>query len=348
MTTEQEPIEEEMGYEKSDEVVLEVVKLKKYYPLAQGFFQNLFSESIYVRAVDEVSFTIKRGEILVLAGESGCGKTTAGKTIIKLLEPTAGKIIFKGDDITFLNRKQMKPYRRRMQIIFQDPYESLNPKMNVYDIVSEPLRLNGICSTKEEEQERVARVMEIVRLSTIADIYERYPHQLSGGQRQRVAVARALVMDPEFVVADEPVSMLDVSIRAELLNLLLEQRDRTGTSYLFITHDLAVAAYIGDRIGIMYLGVLVEIGDVRSVTQNPQHPYTDALLSAVPSSNPLKKSARKVLRGEPPSPINPPPGCRFHPRCPIAKDLCARAVPKLMKVAKDHWVACHFPLGFNE
>ncbi len=328
--------------------ILEVRNLRKWFPLSRGIFASLFSEEIFVRAVDDISFNLKRGEILVLAGESGCGKTTTGKTVIRLLDPTAGSIIFNGMDITYLSQRQLRPLRTRMQIIFQDPYESLNPKMNVWDAVSEPLRLTKAYSTKDELEERVFRAIETVRLDTVSDIFDRFPHELSGGQRQRVAVARALTLDPDLIVADEPVSMLDVSIRAELLNLLLEQRKEANIAYLFITHDLATAAYVADRIAIMYLGKIIEIGETLSVVRNPQHPYTAALLDSVPSSNPLIQKKRKVLRGEPPSPINPPSGCRFHPRCPIAKDICAKAEPKFIKITENHEVACHFPLGFSD
>lgn len=328
----------------TEEPIVQVRNLVKYYALSKGFFASLFNEEIYVRAVDDVSFDLRRGEILVLAGESGCGKTTTAKCCIRLINPTSGEIWFNGEDIANLPGRQIKRFRAAMQIIFQDPYESLNPKMSIYNTVAEPLRLNKICKSKDEEVERIANAMQTVKLGDIETYFDRFPHELSGGQRQRVAIARALTMNPDFVVADEPVSMLDVSIRAEILNLLMEQRDNMGISYLFITHDLAVAAYIGDRIGIMYLGKIVELGPVISIAEFPRHPYTQALLSAVPSNDPGARKRRQVLAGEPPSPINPPPGCRFHPRCPRAQDKCAQEEPPLELVAKDHLVACYFPL----
>jgi peptide/nickel transport system ATP-binding protein len=327
-----------------EEPIIQVRNLTKYYALSKGFFASLFNEEIFVRAVDDISFDLRRGEILVLAGESGCGKTTTGKSVIRLIKPTSGEIWFRGEDLANLSSRQLKRLRSLMQIIFQDPYESLNPKMSIYNTVAEPLRLNKVCKTKDEELERIARAMDTVKMPDIETYLDRFPHELSGGQRQRVAVARALTMNPEFVVADEPVSMLDVSIRAEILNLLLDQRRDMGISYLFITHDLAVAAYIGDRIGVMYLGKIVELGNVEKIATNPKHWYTEALLSAVPSNDPGSRRRRKVLPGEPPSPINPPPGCRFHPRCQQAQEKCSQEEPPLELISKDHMVACWFPI----
>ncbi|MFW9993497.1 MAG: ABC transporter ATP-binding protein [Candidatus Odinarchaeota archaeon] len=324
------------------DILLDIHDLRKWFPLNKGFFQALFGEEINVRAVDDISFRLKKAEILVLAGESGCGKTTAGQTIIRLIEPTQGSIMFGEVDIGALNKKQLKQFRSRMQIIFQDPYESLNPKMSVFDTVSEPLRLNKICNTKDEMEERVSRALDTVRLGASDEFWDRYPHELSGGQRQRVAVARAITVNPDFVVADEPVSMLDVSIRAEILNLLLEQRRMFNTAYLFITHDLAVAAYIGDRIAVMYLGKIVELGPADVIANKAAHHYTYALIQAVPTPE-GKGLSRKVLKGEPPSPINPPSGCRFHPRCPSAQAKCSVEEPPLETIGKEHRVACWFP-----
>ncbi|MHA1167391.1 MAG: ABC transporter ATP-binding protein [Candidatus Hodarchaeales archaeon] len=324
------------------ENLLEVYNLRKWFPLNKGFFQALFGEEINVRAVDDITFNLNKGEILVLAGESGCGKTTTGQTIIRLIEPTMGSIMFGDVDIGALNRKQLKSFRARMQIIFQDPYESLNPKMSVFQTVSEPLRLNNICETRDELDERVSRALDTVRLGASDEFWDRYPHELSGGQRQRVAVARAITVNPDFVVADEPVSMLDVSIRAEILNLLLEQRKEFNTAYLFITHDLAVSAYIGDRIAIMYLGKIVEIGPADVIVTRSAHHYTYALVRAVPTPE-GKGLSRTVLKGEPPSPINPPSGCRFHPRCTNAQGKCSVEEPPLEMIGKNHFVACWFP-----
>ncbi|MFW9929104.1 MAG: ABC transporter ATP-binding protein [Candidatus Thorarchaeota archaeon] len=328
----------------SDENILSVRHLVKYFPLAKGFFANLFNESIFVRAVDDISFDLRRGEILVIAGESGCGKTTTGKTVIRLLKPTSGEIWFKEEDIAQLPNRHLKRLRTAMSIIFQDPYESLNPKISIYNTVAEPLRLNKLAKSKDEEIERIAKALSIVKLGEIEQYLDRFPHELSGGQRQRVSIARALTLEPELIVADEPVSMLDVSIRAEILNLLLEQRKNMGISYVFVTHDLAVAAYIGDRIAIMYLGKIIELGDVKSVVERSRHHYTEALLSAVPSSDPSGRRRRKVLTGEPPSPINPPPGCRFHPRCPAAQERCMTEEPPLELIGKDHLIACFYPI----
>lgn len=328
----------------SDENILSVRHLVKYYPLAKGFFANLFNEAIFVRAVDDVSFDLRRGEILCLAGESGCGKTTTGKCVIRLIKPTSGEIWYKDEDIALLSNRHLKRLRSSMSIIFQDPYESLNPKISVYNTVAEPIKLNKIAKNKDEEIERIAKALGTVKLGELEQYIDRYPHELSGGQRQRVAIARALTLEPDLVVADEPVSMLDVSIRAEILNLLLEQRKEMGISYVFITHDLAVAAYIGDRIAIMYLGKIIELGNVKSIVERTRHHYTEALLSAVPSSEPGARKRRKILSGEPPSPINPPPGCRFHPRCPKVQERCMMEEPPLELVGKDHLVACFYPL----
>jgi len=321
--------------------VVEVVNLKKYFPVRASILDIVRRRpKLYVRAVDGVTFNIYEKEIFCLAGESGCGKTTTGRTILRLIEPTAGKVLFKGENILEYDEEKLKEFRKRAQIIFQDPYESLNPRMTVYDIVEEPLRIHKVGS-KKERFEMVLRALEDVELRPPESFVYRRPHELSGGQRQRVAIARALILNPEFIVADEPVSMLDMSIRAEILNLMLKLKEEHGLTYLFITHDLAVAKYICDRIGIMYLGKIVEMGLVEEVIDNPRHPYTKALISAVPTPDPNVKIGEIPIKGEVTSPINIPRGCRFHPRCVYAMDICRRVEPKLIEVSSNHYVACH-------
>jgi len=322
------------------EPVIRVINLKKYFPIRAGLLDVLRRRPrLYVRAVDGVTFDIHEKEIFCLAGESGCGKTTTGRTILRLIEPTSGKIFFKGEDVLSYDEDALKRFRRRAQIIFQDPYESLNPMMTVYNIVEEPLRIHKI-GNKEERYEAVMKVLEDVELKPPEAFIHRHPHELSGGQRQRVAIARALILNPEFIVADEPVSMLDMSIRAEILNLMLRLRDEHNLTYLFITHDLAVAKYICDRIAIMYLGKIVELGKAEEVIDNPYHPYTQALIAAVPTPNPKEKIGDIPIRGEVPSPINIPKGCRFHPRCVYAKPACKEREPELIEVEPGHYVAC--------
>ena len=324
------------------ENVVEADGLKKWFPVRRGLADIILRRSPkFIRAVDGVSFAIKRGEIFCLAGESGCGKTTTGRLILRLEEPTAGRILFKGVDITSLDGEELIEFRRKAQIIFQDPYESLNPHMRVIDIISEPLSIHKLAHNREEVIERVVKTLEDVALKPPEEFMYRYPHELSGGQRQRVAIARAMILQPEFIVADEPVSMLDMSIRAEILDLMLGIRDRYGIAYLFITHDLAVAKHICDRIAIMYLGKVVELGEATEVIDNPLHPYTKALTAAIPVPDPRVKIGEIPIKGEVPSPISPPSGCRFHPRCPYAMDICSKKEPDLKEVEKGRKVACH-------
>ncbi len=327
----------------SSDVILDVVNLKKWFPLRRGLREIVGRKPRkYVKAVDGISFQIKKGEIFALAGESGCGKSTTGRTVLRLLEPTDGTVRFMGKDIMSLDQNGIKSFlRRKAQIIFQDPYESLSPRMTVEDIIGEPLEVHRLVNSKEERKEIVSRYLEEVGLTPAKDFIFRYPHELSGGQRQRVAVARALVLEPEFIVADEPVSMLDMSIRASILNLLLDLREKRGLSFLFITHDLSVAKYIADRLAIMYLGKIVELGKATDVIDNPQHPYTKALISAVPVPDPRHKIGEIPIKGEVPSPINIPPGCRFHPRCLYAFEPCDKEEPELREVEPGHFVACH-------
>jgi oligopeptide/dipeptide ABC transporter ATP-binding protein len=325
------------------EQIVKVQDLKKWFPVKLGFFQTIVSKKeLFVRAVDGISFDIRRGEIFGLAGESGSGKTTTGRAVIRLIEPTSGKIYFESMDITQLSDRELKPLRRKMQIIFQDPYESINPRMTVFDVVSEPLFVQRITHDEKEIEERVLKTLEDVEITPPQDFIFRFPHELSGGQRQRVAVARALALNPEFIVADEPVSMLDVSIRAEVLNLMIDLMHKYHVSFLYITHDLALARHVCDRIGVMYLGKIVEMGEIEKIIYEPLHPYTQALIAAVPVPDPTSKRSEVVIKGEIPSPINPPSGCRFHTRCPsYIGDICKTKEPPLVDVGNGHYVACH-------
>lgn len=310
--------------------------MRKWFPLRGGFFER---KPRYVHAVDDVSFTIQKQEIFGLAGESGCGKTTASKLLVRLHDPTSGDIYLNDIDIAHLEGKELKEFRKNVQMVFQDPYESLNPRFNIFDTVAEPLIVQNI-GTHEEREELVHKAVETVELRPAEDFVFRFPHELSGGQRQRVAIARALVIEPTFIVADEPVSMLDVSIRAGVMNLMLELRDKFGLTFVFVTHDLAVSRYMCDHIAIMYLGKIVEMAPAEELITNPQHPYTKALLSAVPVPDPTEKRHRIDIIGGVSLAVDPPPGCRFAPRCPYSMDICRREDPVFKDVGKSHFASC--------
>ncbi len=320
--------------------LLEVKDLKKHFPIHKGVFSRVSGQ---VYAVDGVSFEIGRGETLGLVGESGCGKSTVGRTLLKLLEPTDGTIRVDGDDITHLGAEAMLPFRRRMQMIYQDPYASLNPRMTAGEIVGEPLTIHDV-GVPQERRERVAALFERVGLRPEAML--NYPHEFSGGQRQRIGIARALALSPDLIVGDEPVSALDVSIQAQIINLLMDLQDELKLSYLFVAHDLAVVEHISHRVAVMYLGRIVEMTDKQSLFEMPLHPYTEALLSAVPiPKSAARRRKRLILKGDVPSPINPPPGCHFHARCPYAMPRCRTEVPALREVRPAHWAACHLHDG---
>ena len=318
--------------------LVQVVGLKKYFPITQGIiFQRKVAD---VKAVDGLDFTIQRGETLGLVGESGCGKSTTGRSVLQLYRPSAGEVYFQGKDLVKLQGEELRKMRRNMQMIFQDPYASLNPRMTVGDIIGEPLEVHNIAKGKEKK-ERVQELLSIVGLNPY--FVNRYPHEFSGGQRQRIGVARSLAVNPDFIVCDEPISALDVSIQAQIINLLEELQEKFHLTYLFIAHDLSVVRHISDRIAVMYLGKIVELTDRDTLYANPLHPYTKALLSAVPIPDPVieEKRERIILVGDVPSPVNPPSGCRFHTRCPLAIDICKRVDPEFRDVGNSHFVACH-------
>ncbi|MDN9010893.1 ABC transporter ATP-binding protein [Brevibacillus laterosporus] len=317
------------------EDLLAVNRLKKYFPITGGVFAK---EIGAVKAVDDVSFRVKRGETLGLVGESGCGKSTTGRSILRLIEPTSGEVLFEGKNVARMKREEVREIRKDMQIIFQDPFASLNPRHTVGKILEEPLIVHGINSSKERSQ-RVHELLEVVGLSSYHA--GRYPHQFSGGQRQRIGIARALILNPKLIVADEPVSALDVSVQSQVLNLMQDLQKEFNLTYLFIAHDLSVVRHISDRVGVMYLGRIAELADKDELYANPLHPYTKALLSAVPVADPDKKQERIILKGDLPSPANPPAGCTFHTRCPHVMDVCREKRPEMLESRENHLVACH-------
>jgi len=317
------------------EDLLKVEGLKQYYPVSDG----LFGTKAFVKAVDGVDFEVKKGEVFGIVGESGCGKSTLGKAICKLIEPTDGKIILDGEDIRGYNSKKMRSVRKKVQMVFQDPYASLNPRMSIHDILAEPLQIHGLVNGKQEIDEAVVRLLREVGM----DDYHarRYPHEFSGGQRQRIGIARALAVRPQLIIADEPVSALDVSIQSQVLNLMSKLKKEYHLTYIFIAHDLSVVEHISDRIGVMYLGNFVEEANKENLYKNPMHPYTQALLSAVPIPDPTVKKERIILEGSIPSALNPPSGCKFHTRCPKCMEICKKEAPKKYQVGEDHFVYCH-------
>ena len=318
-------------------VLIEINNLKKYFPIKKGFFNN---KIVNVKAVDDISFTINRGETFGLVGESGCGKSTTGRTLIRLYKPTEGEIIYDGVNISKFKESELKPYRKKIQMIFQDPYASLNTRMTVADIIGEPMDIHNLASG-EKRQQKIFDLLQTVGLSK--DHASRYPHEFSGGQRQRIGIARALAVDPEFIICDEPISALDVSIQAQVVNMLEDLQNERGLTYLFIAHDLSMVKYISDRIGVMYLGKMAEVAEADSLYNTPLHPYSQALLSAIPIPDPeiMRNSNRIIIEGDVPSPINPPSGCTFRTRCRYAKKMCSELIPELIEVRDQHFVACH-------
>ena len=319
----------------AEDTLLEVTNLKKHFPIKGGVFSKTIG---HVYAVDGISFTLKHGETLGLVGESGCGKSTTGRTVLRLIEPTDGEVLFENQRVTDLDKGEMRALRREMQIIFQDPYASLNPRMTVGSIIGEPLEIHKIAKGAEKE-EQVASLLQKVGLR--AEDMRKYPHEFSGGQRQRIGIARALGLNPKLIVCDEPVSALDVSIQAQVINLLGDLQEEFGLSYLFIAHNLNVVEHISNRVAVMYLGKIVELASDIDLYANPQHPYTEALLSAVPIPDPTLKKKRIILEGDVPSPINPPSGCHFHTRCPYKEKICEEVEPEFKDIGDGHWVACH-------
>jgi len=325
----------------NEEIAVDVQSLTKHFILKMGLFKTLVTkQTLEVHAVDDISFKIRKGEIFGLVGESGCGKTTTGRMLVRLIQPTAGKVVFQGTDLVSLKSdEEMRRLRRKIQIIFQDPYESLNPRMSIFDIVAEPVRIQKITENEEEINKMVTQALEDLDLVPAEEFMYRFPHEMSGGQRQRVAIARAFILRPEFIVADEPVSMLDASIRSEVLKLLINLQKRLNTSFLYITHDVAISRHMCEHVGVMYLGKIVEMGTSEDVIMKPLHPYTEALIAAVPVPDPTARRVEVVIKGEVPSAINPPSGCRFHTRCPYVMEVCKKKEPELIDLG-ERVVAC--------
>ncbi len=319
------------------EEILRIDGLKKYFPIQRGVFQTRVGD---VKAVDGVSFTVYRGETLGLVGESGCGKTTVGRTIVRLYDPTAGQVFFNGEDLSLLTKRELQSIRRKIQMIFQNPYASLSPRMNIKNIVGEPLEIHQVLRGKEKE-DRIAELLDYVGISPA--VMNRYPHEFSGGQRQRIGIARSLALNPELIICDEPISSLDVSIQAQVVNLMEALQEEFGLTYIFIAHDLSMVRHISDRVAVMYLGKIMEIADKQVLYENPLHPYTQALLSAVPIPDPgiEKQRSRVLIEGDLPSPADPPKGCNFNTRCPLAEEICFTAEPGLVEVTPEHYCACH-------
>ncbi|MCT4507384.1 MAG: dipeptide ABC transporter ATP-binding protein [Tepidibacter sp.] len=319
-----------------DDIILKVNNLHKYFPIKEGIFSRVVN---HVKAIDGVSFEVKRGETLGIVGESGCGKSTTGRAILRLLEATKGEVIFNGKNIYDISSDDLRKLRKEMQIVFQDPFASLNPRMKVGELIEEPLKLHGI-GTKEERINKVNKIISVVGLNEYH--LKKYPHEFSGGQRQRICIARALILNPKFIICDEPVSALDVSIQSQIINLLKDLQKEFDLTYMFISHDLSVVKHISDRVGVMYLGKMVELAPVDEIFNNPKHPYTKALLSAIPIPDPEVKRDKIILKGDVPNPINVPKGCRFHTRCPYKMDICAIEEPKFNDCGNGHFASCHF------